>query len=212
MNHSMIRKSTTVLILFGLLAAVSIFVLFQNQGTTNNKTKAVLLVIAPQSVTMKQGDTEQVVNSDQNIHLPHGTYSIVFSKDNFLTLTKEVTITADSPERLLIFLEPENSAAQLELREEVNQIALQGIADLEHLQDEQFYELNPITTKLPINNPLTKISYEIDPSDKSGNSIVLIIDAWPGYRHAAISRIQNAGFDPTQFNIKFLNYTNPFSL
>lgn len=175
-------------------------------------TRSVDLVIAPQEVTMTEDGKEQTVSSDQKIRLSLGAHKLVFSKGNFNTVTKEVTVTAKEPERILVFLEPQNESAEQELNQEVNQIALQGISDLEHLKDENFYSLNPIAARLPIDNPLTKIKYEIDPEDPSGNTIILVVDAFPGYRHVAITRIKNAGFDPTTFNIKFINHTNPFAL
>lgn len=207
-HHNIIIIILVVVALFIIIP----FSVFIASVFSNKDTVSVSLVIAPQEVTLTEGNKKQTVSSDDVLQLSPGTHKLEFSKENFSTVTKEVTIDSHDPTRQSVFLEPQNDEATAELETEVNQMALQGISDLEHLDEEDFYEKNPIAAKLPINNYLTKIRYEIDPSDASGSSIIIIVDAYPGYRHAAITRIKSLGIDPTTLNIQFINYTNPFQL
>jgi hypothetical protein len=77
---------------------------------------------------------------------------------------------------------------------------------------EAFTNKNPITNDLPIDTLIYTIGYKQDPADQSGNSIIITVDAAPGYRNGAIQAIKDLGYDPTQFKIEFKGYTNPFSL
>ena len=52
----------------------------------------------------------------------------------------------------------------------------------------------------------------MDHSDPSGNSIIIEIDAREGYRQAALYKIRELGYDPTDLTINFRGYENPFPL
>lgn len=75
-----------------------------------------------------------------------------------------------------------------------------------------FNEKNPIAKHLPYKTAIYSVGYRMDKSDPSGNSIIIEIDAIDGYRQSALYRIRQLGYDPTDFNINFREYENPFPL
>lgn len=62
-----------------------------------------------------------------------------------------------------------------------------------------------IKAYLPYFNPLYSITY----SEDSDSNIIIDIDAYEGYRNAAVNKIYEFGYNPANFIINF-NYNNPF--
>ncbi len=77
---------------------------------------------------------------------------------------------------------------------------------------ETFNDINPIVEKLPIKALFYSIGFRNDPNDKTGQSIILEIDALPDYRQSAINKIRELGYDPGNFKIIFREYESPFNL
>jgi len=65
---------------------------------------------------------------------------------------------------------------------------------------------------LPYDNLVYTIGYQADPSDPTGQSVIIDIDAAEGYRNAAVDKIRELGYDPADYKITFEGYVNPFSL
>lgn len=72
------------------------------------------------------------------------------------------------------------------------------------------YDSNPIAARLPYKSLLYTIDYRTDPADSTGRSIILEIDAPQGRREQVLAQLERWGYNPTNLNIEFINYRNPF--
>jgi len=147
------------------------------------------------------------------VYLTPGTHAIEASREGFSHYKTEITIGQPNTTVIDIALIPESDEA-LQWQKDHQQLYtdFQARAD-ERATEEgiQFYDKNPIVNELPFKSYIFKIGYHADPDDPSHTSIILDIDAIVGYREAALDKIREFGFDPTDFKINFRNYENPFS-
>jgi hypothetical protein len=103
------------------------------------------------------------------------------------------------------------SALEWARKNEKLYLAYEGRAgERANAEGEEFSKVNPITSKLPYENFLYTLGYRADTTDSSGNSIIVEIDAPAEYRRAALKKIRDLGYDPTDFKINFRNYESPF--
>lgn len=180
-----------------------------NQMSKSNKI-AVTISSAPTDAAITVDG--QRIGSNPVYLEPNKTYKFTASKDGFETqsTTKYIT-SADSvvpfelpgvsdeakqwaKDNQDIYLEVEGSAGQSAIK-----------------KGEAFTAKNPVTDSLPLETLIYTIGYKADQTDPSGNSIIVTVDAAPGYRNGALQAIKDLGYDPTQFKIEFKDYTNPFS-
>lgn len=152
--------------------------------------------------------------NNNKLYLDPGVYRLNVTSDGFESWTETVTMT--SIERTVVVnLTPISDKAKALSNKESESEYNKRIALTERDNDEVnklFYKLNPITKKLPIRTFVYSIGHHMDPTDPSGNSIIIDIDADNGYRQAALFKIRQLGYDPTDFNINFRGYSNPFPL
>lgn len=170
----------------------------------------------PVEVYLIPSDTKLLVNGEQlsegTSYLKPGRYNIEASRSGF-----------ETQKQILIVGEPNTSTVD---------IALAGVSDSakkweeEHTQLYEGYEArggsraqqegetftadNPITSVIPFENFIYTIGYRADPDDATGNSIIIEIETTEGYRNAAIDKIRELGYDPTNFKITFTDYESPF--
>lgn len=147
-------------------------------------------------------------------YLDPGTYEVKASREGFSDYTDSSLILNDSStERFYtIKMTAESDEAKEWLsnnQESVNRITKLGYKMIDE-RNEYFSKKNPIANHLPYKSFLYSIGHYTDPTDPEG--IIITIDAGDGYRQAALYRIRQLGFDPTDFNIIFRDYENPFPL
>ncbi len=170
----------------------------------------------PVMVYLVPGDASLTVDGKRTgtgtAYLTPGTYQITASKDGFKRYTASITITTNNTETIDIALEPDSDEARRWQRDHIKQyLAVEARAGARaNTEGEKFSQLNPITSRLPFENLLYTIGYRADPADPSDNSIIIEIDALQGYRNAALKKITELGYDPTDFKINFRNYESPF--
>lgn len=145
-------------------------------------------------------------------NLANGTYKVRAEKSGFATKEQTVVIT-DTNKIIFVSLTPESDEAKKwtedNERAYLDQEARAGAAYGESGQKN--VEQNPIIADLPINNYTYNVGYTLDQNDKSGKSIIITVDAYEGYRNAAVRSIFDLGYDPGDYVIRFENYTNPFT-
>lgn len=64
----------------------------------------------------------------------------------------------------------------------------------------------PLVTKLPFRDPYYTISYR---SDNEKDFSLVVYTPSPRYRYAAINQIRTFGYDPSDYKIEFVDYSNP---
>ena len=146
-------------------------------------------------------------------YLEPGTYKIEAEKEGYDNYSKTLVLE-ETKQKVVVILVPNSEEAfkfGRENEEEYLKVQAQGeVAAIE--TGKAFNQRNPIAKHLPYKTFFYSIGYRMDQSDPSGNSIIIEIDAIDGYRQSALYRIRQLGYDPTDFNINFRDYENPFSL
>lgn len=171
----------------------------------------------PVTVAAAPGDASISVDGKQvgtgTINLKPGKkYEVKATKDGFLPYNGTQFIDKSS-DKITVALQPDSEEAQKWVNEHQQQyIDVEAQAGArEDAAGKEFSDKNPITDDLPLETLIYTIGYKRDNTDPSGDSIILTIDAAPGYRNGAINAIRDLGYDPTKFKIEFYNYTNPFA-
>ena len=194
--------TSVIILLVGVLAAIIVSQVWQvNNPVTIDKIPAdAKLFINDKEI---QGDRTNLAN---------GTYSVRAEKTGFATNTQTIVIT-DTSKAIVVPLTPESDDAK-EWAENNSNAYLQQEGRAQQIYGEagrKNVDQNPIIEKLPINNYTYNVGYTLDQNDASGKTIIITVDAYEGYRNAAVRSLSDIGFDPGDYNIRFDNYTNPFS-
>ena len=194
--------TSVIILLVGVLAAIIVSQVWQvNNPVTIDKIPAdAKLFINDKEI---QGDRTNLAN---------GTYSVRAEKTGFATNTQTIVIT-DTSKAIVVSLTPESDDAK-EWAENNSNAYLQQEGRAQQIYGEagrKNVDQNPIIEKLPINNYTYNVGYTLDQNDASGKTIIITVDAYEGYRNAAVRSLSDIGFDPGDYNIRFDNYTNPFS-
>ena len=146
------------------------------------------------------------------VYLKPGYYNLNASKEGFESRSGTTQISKED-HTITTALVPESAEAKkwaADNQDAYHELeAVSGQASVD--KGDIFRSKNPIVRNLPDDSLLFKIGYRADPSDPSGNSIILEIDAPDGNRQAAIYQISQWGFDPSDFKINFKDYKNPFT-
>ena len=186
-----------------LLIAYSLFITIAYSG----KTKVELSLVP--------NDAQLQINSKKaspgTQYLPPGTYTITASKDGYSEYKKTFIIT-NNETSIPISLIPQSSLAKADAEKNNDDyLKNEGIGGKQaNIDGQRFRERNPIVEKLPYRTLLYTIGYQGDTSDPSGMSIIVTVDTNNGLRADVVAQIERWGYDPTQLNIQFRNYRNPF--
>ncbi|MDN5275195.1 MAG: exported protein of unknown function [Candidatus Saccharibacteria bacterium] len=168
------------------------------------------------TVYLLPSDTKLTVNGEQinegTNYLKPGSYSVEASRSGFASKKETVTIGKPNTTAIDIALDPvSESATKWRNDHQDLYLAYEGRAGVRaNDEGEAFTAANPITSALPFENFIYTIGYRADPADNTGNSIIIEIDTMNGYRNAAIDKIRELGYDPTNFKIVFRDYESPF--
>jgi hypothetical protein len=204
-------RSTRNKVIIGLLIVAFILVplgyylytTFSRYGKTE-----VELIVVPSDAEVTMNNT---VVKPGRLYLEPGEYGVKAKRSGFDSHESKETVGKDK-KTILISLPAISDEAQKWIdthKKEYQDFEAQaGAAAV--TEGDEFRKKNPIVDKLPFTSFLYRIGYEIDPSDPSGSSIIVTIDAGSGYRGAALVQIRQLGFDPAELKIKFRNYESPF--
>lgn len=196
-----------ILIGFVVLALVVVVYFIFTTITRAGKVGVAVAIVPSDALTTINGQTI----SPGTVYLKAGQYTVKSSKDGFASFSKTQFID-DTQKTVIVSLTPESDTAKkwaTDNRQKYLDNESIGGAAAED-QGVAARSKNPIINALPYSNLLYTIGYTNDPIDPSGNTIILTISAAQGYRNAAVEQIRTLGYDPTNFKIKFYDYTNPF--
>jgi len=210
MINEFIRTHTRAVVITGLILIAGLTIYAITTYVQRSGKIAVTVSIVPNDATSTLDG--KPITSSGTIYLNTGTYSFKTSKDGFTSVNQSVYV-GPSANSINFSLTPETAAAAQWAKD--NQAAYQkneetggAAADLKGSTSRA---KNPIISDLPYTNTVYTIGMINDPSDPSGTSIIITIDAPEGYRNAALEQIRSFGYNPEQFKYKFYNYTDPFS-
>lgn len=204
----------------------------------NNRKRIILLVLAmtigiigyaiyipisrigklPVTLVTVPGDARVTIDSmsysNGTIYLqPNKRYNITVSKDGFATDTQSVYIGQNDRIIAAALLASSEQAKKWAEENQDKYLALEKVrGEAASEKGDKTQTNNPIISLLPFSNYLYTIGYKANPTDPSGSSIIVTINASEGYRQAALRQIEDWGYDPTRLTIEFVNYRNPFAL
>lgn len=205
----LINDKIKIISALGVLFMIIITLYFTVTYVSRINKVAIDIDIAPTDAIVRI-DGKKV--SRGTVYLDPGVYQIEASREGFREISDK--LRTNSMSSYGIMLEPESEEAKQWVDDNPKDYEQARILSQEALREsgEVFAEKNPITRHLPYRTFQYVIGYQRDPSDPSNNSIIITIDAGEGYRQSALYRIRQLGFDPTDLNINFRDYENPFPL
>jgi hypothetical protein len=179
-----------------------------NSVTRSGKI-AVTITAVPGDAVITANDTRILPGT---AYLKPGDYTFKASKTGFESYSSTKHIDQNNTTVSISLAPISDDAKKWAAANEQAYFDLEGEAGTQAERDgDALREKNPIIDVLPTSTLIYTIGYRNDNSDPSGNSIILTIDAAPGYRNGAVQAIKDMGYDPTQFKIEFKGYTNPFA-
>lgn len=200
------KKIATAAALFLGLFIIVALVYFLTANVGKNQV-AVYTLPSDASITIDG----KAVNGEVQ-YLEAGEYAIKVERKDFRPQTIVKQVVDGDNTAITVALDPANANGQKWLDDNTEAVAefeseVGAVADAE---GEAFQKKNPIVKDLPYQNYLFTIGYRNDPSDPSGQSIILVIDAPDIYRQQALTQIYNLGYDPTDYKIDFTNFKSDF--
>lgn len=207
------NSTRNYIVIAGALAVILLLILigFIAYPTISRNDKV------PVVISVVPSDARVTINDRQvdlgTVYLEPGTYTIKASKQGFVSFSNTTYIDRSTGTIAIPLAAASPEAQEWAKNNQSEYVKIEGVAGkVAQEQGKDFRTRNPIVTKLPYKNFLYTIGYRTDPSDPSGNSIIIEIDAPEGYRQAALYQIRQWGYDPTDLTINFRGYNNPFSL
>jgi hypothetical protein len=162
-------------------------------------------------------DTILTINGERyhpgTAYIKPGTYNVHAERDGFETFEGSITVGQPNTTQIDYALNPVSEEAMRWRDENLNlYLAQEGRSGAKSVEiGQQFREQFPITTNLPFRNFIYSIGYRLKNVDNPSDGIIIEITAITGSREAALNKIRELGFDPTDYEINFNNYENPFS-
>ena len=146
-------------------------------------------------------------------YIPPGEYTLIANRSGFQT-HQEVLNIKNGTDSISIMMEASSEEGEKWISDHTSLYqefeARSGKEVIESGQS--FYDANPIVADLPFRNSLFVIGYEHPKDDPDSEKIIVTIDAPYGYRESAIYQIEQLGYKPADYQIRFNNYENPFAL
>lgn len=185
-----------ILILFGILSYIS------TAGKFSVDIKTV-----PQDVDIYINNNKE----SHNFHIKKGVYKLVVKKNGYHNYTQVITV--DDAIVTGVVLKPKSKEAQKEYEVNLKNPNTESITSLMSTQYGKQFEIdNPITKDLPYKNLRDGFSVDYTfKQNKNRHITVVISSGTPSGRKAALSWIQQKGYDISTLNIKFEDFNNPTS-
>lgn len=200
LRPSVLYSGAALLLLSVGLIVYSVVVTVQQVGTMPIEVRVLptnaTVVVSP-SIKTRDGKT---------LHLKPGTYSYTVSAEGFTSRTGSLEVVTGTSNQLFIALEATSQEAKNWYTTNAKVVAEYEARSQELTQaySKAAGEKNPITRYLPMNGGTFAAGYRMDPTDKTGMSIIVTIkgDAM-GYQYV-LSKLYELGVDPADYKISFL--------
>lgn len=206
-----LRTYKRPIIMWGSVIAICLMVLslaIWQQTIESRKDKiAVTIRTAPSDavVTINGARYGQGVQ-----YVPTGEYTARITKEGFSDATQQLRVNDHSYPAIYAGLSPQSKEAKK--WEQQNRHAYAKIEQLSLAQSrrygEAFQQRWPIVTSLPLRDPYFTIGYK----NLNDRDIILTIKATsPRYRELALDELRKKGFEPSDYRIEFIGFTNPLA-
>ncbi len=189
-----------------LVLPLSLFVLVIVLGVAlfwGNPSNGIEIKAVPSNATVRIGDKNYKVG---RIGLEPGDHTVTVSRDGFESNTQEVAVRAGEFETVLVALTPVSQDAQAwaarnaDLYRQIEDIGGEEAREA----GTEIREHNPLISVLPYRGVLFDIDYRLSAQDPNRVVIQVTADS-AGTRVLAIERIRDFGYEPTDYEIEFVN-------
>lgn len=165
----------------------------------------ITLALAPETTTLKYGDTTKQVKDGQSFNIKPGKYTFTFSRNEFSTVTEQVDVKNGQKLEVLIALTPLTDNARSIINSNPKSVRItQGYASrIVSRQAQEAAKNNPLLTKLPLGGKdyyiyaCASVKY---PKDATKQAICIDTLTDTSLPHA-LQAIKTAGFDPSTYEI-----------
>ena len=167
----------------------------------------------PVTISVVPNDAKVLFDATQKGNGTHyiaaGSYEVIVEKDGFKTDKKTVIITDKKQQNVVaISLNPDSKEAKKWAKDHESDYAKnQAYGAIEASSNGRYFtEKNPISSKLPFNDPYFTIGYVVN---EDQTVTLTIVTPSPRYRFYAVQKIRDLGYNPTDFKIIFKDFKNP---
>lgn len=203
-NHRIVTAIIAVLIL-GLIGYAA-YIAISRAGK-----EPVSVYLIPNDATLTIGDQQYRAGT---AYIKPGTYDITATRDGFESYSDTITIDQQNTAAVDISMTPvtEEAIRWAEENEDLYSAFQARTGERAGEFGQQIREQFPIASKLPFKNYIYSIGHRLKNIDNPSEGIIIVISTITGYREAALDKIRELGFEPTDYEIEFNdNYENPFS-
>lgn len=199
-------------LIFIIGLVVIIFVLYQIVLFISRlgETKVEITVVPYDSVVSVNNEPIE----GRTIYLGQGNYTFSAQKDGWSSDEQSIDVGKDTVQVGLI-PEPSSEQTKQYLKDNPDiQLQREAIGGLRaNLKGQKIQNQNPLVEFLPYSQESPPFSIDYGPSkERKGDVFLLISDATPNGRQAALDWIRLQGVDPTDLEIFFSDFLNPLSV
>lgn len=206
----MIKRSISRLAWAILVAIVSVGALIAwgvSQTSTQSGKVRIEIVAVPSDAIVKLNG-ERVTAST---YVTPGNFSVSGYKEGFYEENYRLDII-DNNQKVFVVLNPLSDSAIAWVNDHQSDYS-QAQAQIEQQtlsSTTAFVNKYPIIAKLPYENYLYTLSYRVDTSDPTGQSIIITINAPEQYRAMAVAKLAELGSNLYSYNYEYTDFTNVF--
>lgn len=205
------NKRKTILIIIGLIIAAALATVLIIYSITPRSTLTLLLAPEEGLVSI-DGGSKQSVKNKQNLNVTPGKHTVEFSRSEFDSFSKDITIADKQTVEVIIALNPLTDAArQLLLTPGADEVVQRFTGEKMTKETSQLNKDYPILSILPIEarlyvvNMCKSIKY---PDDTT--KIALCADVYQeGLEPYVAKHITSLGYNPADYEIIFVNKFSP---
>jgi hypothetical protein len=206
MYYEWIQKNKKTIIVVSVVLLSFIIAWGVTTYVTRIGKTAVTLSVVPRdaSVTINGSPAGHGTTWVQN-----GTYTIKASKDGFESRTKQVEVTNEKEQNTVaLALTPisEEAKAWAEKHPDAYRSNEAYGAIEARMNGDYFRKKHPVTNVLPYEDPYYTIAYT---SENNTDLTITITTPSPRYRYLAVQKFRELGFNPSDFRIKFVDFSSP---
>jgi len=205
-NRQAIRLTVVIIVVFILFLIVnSIYTAISHSG----KTKVTIEVL-PTSQIFVNGK-KQAEGSNEVLYLKPGEYTFTAKSKGFRDDTQKVTITKDPANVALTPEAASDEAFELLKNDPELQAKREQLGGMRASNTAQaLTQQTPLIANLPVTDLYGPYKIDYGPSsDRSNGVFIEISDSSPEGRDKALKWIRQQGQDPTDLEIRYIDFNNP---
>lgn len=204
------NKRKTILVIIGLIAIALVTFLVIYSITPRS---TITLLLAPEEGFMTiDGGSKQPVKNKQNLNITPGKHTVKFSRDEFDSFSKDITIANKQTLEVIIILNPlTNAARQLLLTPGADEVIQRFTGEKMIKETDQLNKDYPILSILPIEarlyivNTCKSIKYPDD-----ATKVAICADVYQeGLEPFVLKDITSRGYNPADYELIFIDKYSP---